>query len=140
MQGAAHTSSNYTHTILNKRKIQYLSSGLVGDLLGLLDSLGGVLSGLDGGIALSLTELGLLVSLGEDGLKSGVSNGAGSSGDLLVSASLLRVLLTVDSLQDIPINMEKLQELKKNKKTNLLVLASVKDGPGDVTGVSLQLV
>lgn len=105
MQGAAHTSSNYTHTILNNRKIQYLSSGLVGDLLGLLDSLGGVLSGLDGGIALSLTELGLLVSLGEDGLKSGVSNGAGSSGDLLVSASLLRVLLSVDSLQNTRVNM-----------------------------------
>ncbi|GMR53838.1 hypothetical protein PMAYCL1PPCAC_24032, partial [Pristionchus mayeri] len=57
--------------------------------------------------------------LSEDRLERGVSDTTSGSGNLLVSASLLDVLLAVDSL---------------------LVLAPVKDGPGNVTRVSLQLV
>ncbi|GMR53349.1 hypothetical protein PMAYCL1PPCAC_23544, partial [Pristionchus mayeri] len=96
-----------------------LQGGLVGDLLGLLDSLVGVLGSLDGSITLSFAELRLLVSLSEDRLERGVSDTTSGSGNLLVGASLLGVLLTVDSL---------------------LVLAPVKNGPGNVTRVSLQLV
>ncbi|GMT28216.1 hypothetical protein PFISCL1PPCAC_19513, partial [Pristionchus fissidentatus] len=104
---------------LGSSRLLLLNGGLVRNLLGLLDCLVGILGSLDGSITLSLAELGLLVSLGEDRLKSSVSDSAVSSGDLLVGTSLGGVVLTVDSL---------------------LVLASVEDSPGNVTGVSLQLV